>query len=221
MSTFKETGESWNYWSGHGRWQEKPLQLASIIPDSLSRRQPNSLAVFATMLIARHQLPGSHSFLSARITRMKNSLTFLVAIVAWALGEVPLFSQWQPPETYYQNATGTGSILKTQLESAMTVGHIQASYGDFRFSAAIHDQDPDNPNNIRLVYDGASVNSTWDSGSTWNREHVWPQSRQPGSASNSSIGNLGDPHAVRPSTCLLYTSPSPRDQRGSRMPSSA
>ena len=28
-------------------------------------------------------------------------------------------------------------------------------------------------------------------------------------------GNCGD------STCLLYTSPSPRDQRGSRMPSSA
>ena len=26
---------------------------------------------------------------------------------------------------------------------------------------------------------------------------------------------------VGPSTCLLYTSPSPRDQRGSRMPSSA
>ena len=26
---------------------------------------------------------------------------------------------------------------------------------------------------------------------------------------------------LRPSTCLLYTSPSPRDQRGSRMPSSA
>ena len=25
----------------------------------------------------------------------------------------------------------------------------------------------------------------------------------------------------QPSTCLLYTSPSPRDQRGSRMPSSA
>ena len=27
--------------------------------------------------------------------------------------------------------------------------------------------------------------------------------------------------AARPSICLLYTSPSPRDQRGSRMPSSA
>ena len=30
------------------------------------------------------------------------------------------------------------------------------------------------------------------------------------------VGPGGDPH-----TCLLYTSPSPRDQRGSRMPSSA
>ena len=28
-------------------------------------------------------------------------------------------------------------------------------------------------------------------------------------------------HATPPSPCLLYTSPSPRDQRGSRMPSSA
>ena len=28
-------------------------------------------------------------------------------------------------------------------------------------------------------------------------------------------------HVMLPSTCLLYTSPSPRDQRGSRMPSSA
>ena len=32
------------------------------------------------------------------------------------------------------------------------------------------------------------------------------------------VGNMG---TVIPTTCLLYTSPSPRDQRGSRMPSSA
>ena len=29
------------------------------------------------------------------------------------------------------------------------------------------------------------------------------------------------PIGLRPNDCLLYTSPSPRDQRGSRMPSSA
>ena len=34
------------------------------------------------------------------------------------------------------------------------------------------------------------------------------------------IGN-SDPHNNEYVACLLYTSPSPRDQRGSRMPSSA
>ncbi len=107
-------------------------------------------------------------------------------------------AQWDAPTGYYSTATGTGSTLKTQLTSAMSAGHIQRRYGDFRYSAAIHDQDPNNPSNILLVYNGASVDATWDSGSTWNREHVWPQSRQPGSASNSTTGNLGDPHALRP-----------------------
>ena len=31
----------------------------------------------------------------------------------------------------------------------------------------------------------------------------------------------GDIHSLKNIPCLLYTSPSPRDQRGSRMPSSA
>ena len=38
----------------------------------------------------------------------------------------------------------------------------------------------------------------------------------PGGPEIESLAKKGDP-----STCLLYTSPSPRDQRGSRMPSSA
>ena len=37
----------------------------------------------------------------------------------------------------------------------------------------------------------------------------------------SQMGAFEDIFAVRTETCLLYTSPSPRDQRGSRMPSSA
>ena len=109
------------------------------------------------------------------------------------------FAQWDAPSDYYSNATGTGETLKAQLTAAMSAGHIEGRYGDFRFSAAIHDQDPSNSSNIVLVYNGQSVIAMWDSGSTWNREHVWPQSRQPGSASNSSRGNLGDPHALRPS----------------------
>lgn len=81
----------------------------------------------------------------------------------------------------------------------MSSGHIQRTYGDFRFSAAIHDQDPNNSSNILLVYNVASVPSAWNTSTLpWNREHVWPQANQPGSASNSAQGNLGDPHALRP-----------------------
>lgn len=114
--------------------------------------------------------------------------------------------EYSPPTGYYAGATGTGSVLKSQLTSAMSSGHILRSYGDFRNSAAIHDRDPNNSSNILLVYNRASVSSTWNSGVTWNREHVWPQSLQPGSANNSSTGNLGDPHAVRPANPSINSS---------------
>ena len=111
------------------------------------------------------------------------------------------FAQWEAPASYYSNVDDTtGATLKARLTAAMSAGHIEREYGDFRFSAAIHDQDPANSSNILLVYDRRSNNSTWDSAATWNREHVWPQSKQPGTASNSSMGNLGDPHALRPSS---------------------
>lgn len=105
---------------------------------------------------------------------------------------------WNPPSDYYDSATGHGAALKSQLQSIMSSGHIQRNYGSYRYSAALEDQDLDNPSNLFLCYNRASVDSTWDSGITWNREHIWPQSRQPGEASNSSTGNLGDPFALRP-----------------------
>ncbi len=106
---------------------------------------------------------------------------------------------FDPPAGYYDSATGQGSTLLTQLSSILSSGHNQQTYGDFRDNSSYYDEDPNVPGNILLVYNRASVSGTWDSGSTWNREHVWPQSRQPGSASNGSTGNLGDPHALRPS----------------------
>jgi len=123
---------------------------------------------------------------------------FLVLGVVAAAAAGTAGDEFDPPSGYYAGATGTGATLKSQLRTAMTIGHIQRNYGQFRSSARIHDADPDNPGNILTVYDRVSVSGQWDSGVTWNREHVWPQSRQPGSASNSSTGNLGDPHALRP-----------------------
>lgn len=121
-----------------------------------------------------------------------------VIALAAAAGGTLAADQYDPPASYYNGATGTGSTLKSQLTSAMSAGHIQRNYGDFRVMSRYVDQDPNNTSNILLVYNGASVSGLWDQGSTWNREHVWPQSRQPGSASNSSTGNLGDAHALRP-----------------------
>jgi endonuclease I len=113
---------------------------------------------------------------------------------------------FDPPAGYYSNLTGTGAALKDQLSSAMAAGHIQRAYGEYRFAAVIIDADPNIAGNIFLVYDGASVRGLWDSGNTWNREHVWPQSRQPGDANNSTRGNLGDPHALKPSNPSINSS---------------
>ncbi|MEO1496340.1 MAG: endonuclease [Planctomycetota bacterium] len=131
---------------------------------------------------------------------MPRSLFILAALAGISAVGVAVAddTDFLPPNGYYASANGSGATLQSQLQSIISSGHIQRSYGDFRNSAAIHDQDPNNPSNILLVYNRASVGSNWTSGTTWNREHVWPQSRQPGSVSNSSRGNLGDPHALRP-----------------------
>jgi endonuclease I len=110
-------------------------------------------------------------------------------------------AQYDPPPGYYDSATGAGVTLKDQLSAIMANGHLQRSYGNFRDSAALSDQDPNNPANLLEVYNRASVPGVWNcpnGNCVWNREHVWPQSLQPGEASNSSTGNLGDPHALRP-----------------------
>lgn len=123
-------------------------------------------------------------------------LVFAHVFVLWAA--IAAAGPWDAPANYYSTATGTGTTLKTQLTTIMSTGHIQRTYGDFRYSAAITDRDPNNSNNVLLVYNRASVPAAWDGGTAWNREHVWPQSLQPGDASNGTTGNLGDPHALRP-----------------------
>lgn len=133
----------------------------------------------------------------------KNCQLGCALFLSTLLAQAALADAWDPPANFYDSATGTGATLKSQLQTIMSNGHIQRSYGDFRYSSRIHDADPDHSGNILLVYNRQSVSGGWDSGATWNREHVWPQSRQPGDASNSSRGNLGDPHSLRPCNTSL------------------
>ena len=62
-------------------------------------------------------------------------------------------------------------------------------------------------------------------GAIWiNGQHIWSGTGKTGNEDDLAglvCNNLGDHQCINPKSCLLYTSPSPRDQRGSRMPSSA
>ncbi|MBI9009570.1 MAG: endonuclease [Tenericutes bacterium] len=79
---------------------------------------------------------------------------------------------------YYEDAINLkGTYLKTILNNIINEGFNPLLYGQARDILQESDEDPSNPDNIMLVYTGYSVVSTWDVGVTWNREHVWPQSR--------------------------------------------
>lgn len=82
----------------------------------------------------------------------------------------------------------SGQLLVEELRSIISV-YKPRSYDAARDILQESDEDPNNPNNIILIYNRASVISTWDGGKTWNREHVWPQSYLAG-ASASDLHNL-------------------------------
>ncbi len=90
----------------------------------------------------------------------------------------------------------TGNALFGMLNTLMgnTCKMSGKSYDSLRNAYIYVDKDLNNSANIIGFYDGASFSGKWDSGKTWNREHVWPQSK--GAESGSSMGH--DMQAVRP-----------------------
>lgn len=131
---------------------------------------------------------------------MRRLLTNLFVVLLYAAAmQRAAADAYDPPTNYYAAATGTGATLKGQLQSIMSTGQVMRTYGDIRYSSSLQDVDPNHPGNILLVYDRSSVSGAWDPDDLpWNREHLWPQARQPGSLSNDSTGSLADPHALRP-----------------------
>ncbi len=99
--------------------------------------------------------------------------------------------QYEPPPGYYSSATGTGTTLRNNLHNIID-NHVVRSYGDARFALQLLDVDPNNASRVILIYTGVSVNGTWDSGNTWNREHQWPRGRGVDSSGpdNSDLFNL-------------------------------
>ncbi len=134
---------------------------------------------------------------------MKNTLSLLLAVLL----ACPSFAgPYDPPANYYSTATGTGATLKSQLHNIID-DHTFFFYSEARSILQVTDRDPNDPSNIILVYDRQSLDVSglsasgipgWDSGISWNREHVWPRSRginDDAGDDNSDLHNLrpGDP----------------------------
>lgn len=119
----------------------------------------------------------------------------------------------QIPAGYYNNATGTGATLKSQLKTIITNGHIDNGYSGLWTGYQTTDRDNiaisgyENDNTILDIYsenpngaDPYSYNySTGQCGSynsegdCYNREHVVPQS-----LFNSNAPMVSDIHFIRP-----------------------
>ncbi|MGH7178124.1 MAG: endonuclease, partial [Tepidisphaeraceae bacterium] len=116
--------------------------------------------------------------------------------------ESPARAQYDPPADYYSSInTGNLATLRTQIRTVIARNyynqaqpHRVVTYADARFGLAVTDLDPNNSNNIILVYTGASVDKTWDAiNLPWNREHTWPDSL----GLNGSGPDFSDLHQLR------------------------
>jgi len=90
------------------------------------------------------------------------------------------------------------SLTGTQLLTALNTLNTQkkkknVSYAGMRQFAAVCDANPDGGGKIIGFYDNKLIGPSWDGGSTWNREHVWPNVR-----GGSSVE--ADAHMVRPAS---------------------
>lgn len=101
---------------------------------------------------------------------------------------------YDPPAGYYDAARPggvwyTGSTLKNALHGIIAT-YTPHSYDAAKSALQLLDQDPNNADHLILIYTGVSVPKAWDAGVTWNREHCWPQSLNPGGLPDSDLFNL-------------------------------
>lgn len=89
---------------------------------------------------------------------------------------------WSGFETYYADAIGlSGTALKNSLANISARGHSRMSYSQVWDALKYTDEDPNNSNNVILLYTGRSQAKTFNSSGNsnpdaWNREHTWPKS---------------------------------------------
>ncbi|WP_245976670.1 endonuclease [Oceanobacillus arenosus] len=110
-----------------------------------------------------------------------------------------------PQADYYASAIGKkGDALKDSLHEIID-DHHQLSYSEVWDALKVTDEDPNNPNNVILLYSGESRSKDRNGGMVgdWNREHTWAKSHGNFGTSN---GPGTDIHHLRPSDVQVNSS---------------
>lgn len=125
-----------------------------------------------------------------------------------------VISELAGPGDYYDSIDDslTGDDLKNALVNLnSSIRKSTVGYGGLRTLYQIIDRDwtgKEDDGKVVGFYDNALLGPDWDSGSTWNREHVWPNSRGGGSGGGSSTSPTvdQDAHMPRPTSTKINSS---------------
>lgn len=122
------------------------------------------------------------------------------------------YYQYDEMGTYYFQANDLeGEQLQSQLNIIINNGFIGTNYGDARDVLAESDLSIDDPTKLWNIYNGDAVLPVWDSGVSWAREHVWPNSRLGlERVKNSETSQASDLHNLRSITPQINSSRSNR-----------
>lgn len=111
---------------------------------------------------------------------------------------------------YYKDAIGkSGSELKQALHDIID-NHTEISYKNLWSAIKETDEDPDNSNNVVLLYTGRSQgkNTNGSGANNWNREHVWAKSH---GDFGTSMGPGTDLHHIRATDASVNSTRSNKD----------
>ncbi len=107
---------------------------------------------------------------------------------------------------YYASLNGlTGNEFKTKLRQITSSNHERLiSYGEARFVLELSDLvTKDSKTYLDGIYSGHEIVRYWDGGSTWAREHVWPNSRlatpRVGNSDKNIASDVHNLRAINPS----------------------
>ena len=97
------------------------------------------------------------------------------------------------------------SSLYSSLQTLMVNNHTfftkygSTSSNDCKYIYQYTDCMLSDPTYVSTLYRGLTVGGTWDSGVSYNQEHIWPQSKCLGTSSTSDIGDIMQLRPANPS----------------------